>query len=82
MIKNLGQEEIVHRIKSLMTYNPISEPILNLKEVAVLAQLATVFVGGDTGPMHVAAAAGGTTVAMFTSTSPPTNALSSYAWKT
>jgi 3-deoxy-D-manno-octulosonic-acid transferase/heptosyltransferase-1 len=41
-----------------------------LKELAALASLCTVFITTDTGPMHLAAAAGGRVVALFGPTAP------------
>ncbi|NOT63017.1 MAG: hypothetical protein HOP19_22645, partial [Acidobacteria bacterium] len=44
-----------------------------LKEFWALAQHAQLFVGGDTGPMHIAAAAGTPIVALFGPTSAKRN---------
>lgn len=44
-----------------------------LKQFFVLAKRASLFVGGDTGPMHLAAAAGTPIVALFGPTSPIRN---------
>jgi heptosyltransferase-1 len=43
---------------------------ITLKELAALASLCTVFITTDTGPMHLAAAAGGRVVALFGPTAP------------
>lgn len=61
----------VERIRSRMT--AASENWAgrtSLKELAALASLADVFVTTDTGPMHLAAAAGAKVVALFGPTSP------------
>ncbi len=42
----------------------------SLKELAALAALADVFITTDTGPMHLAAAAGGRVIALFGPTAP------------
>jgi lipopolysaccharide heptosyltransferase I len=42
----------------------------SLKELAALARLADLFITTDTGPMHLAAAAGGRVVALFGPTAP------------
>jgi heptosyltransferase-1 len=42
----------------------------NLKELAALASLSTVFITTDTGPMHLAAAAGAKVLALFGPTAP------------
>lgn len=63
--------EVVERIRSRMT--AASENwagTTSLKELAALASLADVFVTTDTGPMHLAAAAGARVVALFGPTSP------------
>jgi heptosyltransferase-1 len=44
-----------------------------IRELVALARRAAVFVAGDTGPLHVAAAAGTPVVAIFGPTSPARN---------
>ncbi|MEW6620406.1 MAG: glycosyltransferase [bacterium] len=67
---NLGQEEFAFQIKRLMSRTPLVSPVLNLNQIAALGEIATVFIGTDTGPLHIAAAAGAPVVTIFLSTSP------------
>ncbi len=66
-----GDREAVRRIRERM-----AAPSLDwtggttLKELAALARTADVFITTDTGPMHLAAAAGGRVVALFGPTAP------------
>jgi lipopolysaccharide heptosyltransferase I len=46
----------------------------NLKELAAVIQKAQVFIGGDTGPLHIAAAVGTPTISLFGPTNPSTYA--------
>jgi lipopolysaccharide heptosyltransferase I len=59
------------RILAMMKQNAVSlAGETTLKELAALASLCTVFITTDTGPMHLAAAAGARVVALFGPTAP------------
>jgi len=59
------------RIISMMKQRALNwAGVTTLKELAALASLCTVFITTDTGPMHLAAAAGGRVVALFGPTAP------------
>jgi 3-deoxy-D-manno-octulosonic-acid transferase/heptosyltransferase-1 len=59
------------RILAMMVQNAVSwAGETTLKELAALASLCTVFITTDTGPMHLAAAAGTRVVALFGPTAP------------
>ena len=59
------------RILAMMKQNAVSwAGETTLKELAALASLCTVFITTDTGPMHLAAAAGTRVVALFGPTAP------------
>lgn len=59
------------RILAMMEQNAVSwAGETTLKELAALASLCTVFITTDTGPMHLAAAAGTKVVALFGPTAP------------
>jgi lipopolysaccharide heptosyltransferase I len=66
-----GDGEIVDRIRSLMKEAAENwTGKTSLKELAALASLADLFVTTDTGPMHLAAAAGAKVLALFGPTAP------------
>ena len=66
-----GDEETVARIRSLMKEAAENwTGKTSLKELAALASLADLFVTTDTGPMHLAAAAGAKVLALFGPTAP------------
>jgi ADP-heptose:LPS heptosyltransferase len=53
-----GEEELVRELAGGATHPARVPPLLNLRELAELYRRADLFVGGDTGPMHLAAAVG------------------------
>lgn len=66
-----GDREVTARIRSLMREQALDwTGETTLKELAALARLADLFITTDTGPMHLAAAAGGKVVALFGPTAP------------
>lgn len=60
------------KLQAQVAENMINPPILvdtpNLREVAALISACDVYIGNDTGPMHIAAAVGTPVVALFGST--------------
>ncbi len=54
-------EQIVQRSRNAA----IAAPATNLRQLAALLSIAEMYVGGDTGPMHIAAAVGTPCVALF-----------------
>jgi lipopolysaccharide heptosyltransferase I len=66
-----GQFKMVEEVRSQARRNPIIAPeITSLKHYAWLVHRADLYVGGDTGPMHIAAAMGTPVVAIFGGTDP------------
>lgn len=59
-----GEYEIVGRVLSLMREKAITART-GIKELAAICRRCKLFVGNDTGPMHVAAASGTPVIALF-----------------
>jgi heptosyltransferase-3 len=70
IIAGLGQEEIARKVASLSTARPHVITGLNLKELMALIRLCGLFVGNDSGPMHIAAAFNCPVVGLFGSSNP------------
>jgi len=68
-----GEESLAQIVAS----NSVSEAAIpfasTLKQFVALARRATLFVGGDTGPLHIAAASGAPVVGIYGPTSPERN---------
>jgi len=67
-----GEEELVRRLMRTAGRG-VHEVQTNLEELIALSEAARLFVGGDTGPMHLAAIIGVPTVAIFGPTDPVRN---------
>jgi heptosyltransferase II len=66
-----GEKEIAARICSAMKFRPISlVGHTSMRDLAALFSVCSVFIGNDSGAMHVAAAAGLPVVGIFGSTDP------------
>lgn len=66
-----ADREVIARIIGMMENRPLNwTGETTLKELAALAAVADLFITTDTGPMHLAAAAGGKVVALFGPTAP------------
>ena len=63
-----NERDLQAQVESLMRTPPILVKTENLREVAALIAACDVYIGNDTGPMHIAAALGTAVVALFGST--------------
>ncbi len=63
-----NERKLQSQVADMMDTPPILVETENLREVAVLIATCNVYVGNDTGPMHIAAAVGTPVVALFGST--------------
>jgi ADP-heptose:LPS heptosyltransferase len=70
IIAGRGEEEIARRVASSAHHQPRIISGLNLKELAALISLSSLFVGNDSGPMHIAAAFARPLVVIFGSSNP------------
>ena len=68
-----GEEALVQRVVRATAYTPAIAPATTLLQLAALIARSRLFVGGDTGPLHLAAAVGTPTVALFGPSSPQRN---------
>lgn len=59
------EEVLIGKIRNLMKRHPFIPEKLSLKELAYVIKKSNLFVGGDTGPMHIAALLGTPIVAIF-----------------
>jgi lipopolysaccharide heptosyltransferase I len=70
-----GQFEQVEKVLARTRRNPVVAPeTADIKQYAWLVHRAGLYVGGDTGPMHIAAAMGTPVVAIFGGTDPAKHA--------
>jgi lipopolysaccharide heptosyltransferase I len=70
-----GQFDVVEEVLSLMRRKASVAPEMpDLKHYAALVARCALFIGGDTGPMHIAAAMGTPVIAIFGGTSPAQHA--------
>jgi len=60
-----GEEEAARRIASGLWSKPLVAPRTDLDELTALARSCSVLVGGDTGPLHLAAAVGTPAVGLY-----------------
>ena len=65
-----GDEELQDRMVHLMRSSPVTARRINLRKMAALIQQCRLYIGNDTGPMHVAAAVGTQVIAIFGPTNP------------
>jgi lipopolysaccharide heptosyltransferase I len=68
-----GEELLVQRVARATAYMPAIAPATTLLQLAALLARCRAFVGGDTGPLHLAAAMGIPTVALFGPSNPQRN---------
>ena len=62
------EQALLRNVASLMNFQPILIKTHNLRKVAALIEACNLYIGNDTGPMHIAAAVGIQVVAIFGST--------------
>ncbi|MBI5215433.1 MAG: glycosyltransferase family 9 protein [Ignavibacteriae bacterium] len=65
-----GERDDAERLATLMTNKAILIPATTLKQLAAILQRCSMMVTNDSGPMHIAAAMGTSTVAIFGPTNP------------
>ena len=63
-----NERELQTQVANMMDTPPILVKTANLREVTALIAACDVYIGNDTGPMHIAAAVGTPVVALFGST--------------
>jgi lipopolysaccharide heptosyltransferase I len=68
-----GEEPLIQNVVRAAAYAPAIAPATTLLQLAALLSRCSVFVGGDTGPLHLAAAMGIPTVALFGPSNPRRN---------
>jgi len=68
-----GEASLVEQVQAVVREAPVVSFPTNLREYLALARRATVFVGGDTGPLHLAAAVGTPIVGLYGPTSAERN---------
>jgi heptosyltransferase I len=68
-----GEESLIQGVVRATAYTPAIAPATTLLQLAALIARSRVFVGGDTGPLHLAAALGTPTVALFGPSTPQRN---------
>ena len=69
-----GEEEVVDLVCSETSTPPSRVPASTLRQLAALVEGVDLFVGGDTGPMHLAWAVGTRVLGLFGATDPVINA--------
>ncbi len=68
-----GEENILKGIMDLMANKPFAAPPTTLKQLVALLRRCELFIGGDTGPLHIAAALKIPTVAIYGPSDPLRN---------
>lgn len=65
-----GEKEDAEQIRSMMSHRAILIPSCSLKQLGAIIHRCSAFITNDSGPMHIAAAVGTPTVAIFGPTNP------------
>lgn len=68
-----GEETLVRQIQRRMVHPAILPPPTSIQELVAMLRRCTLVVGGDTGPIHLAAALGVPTVGLYGPTDPSRN---------
>jgi lipopolysaccharide heptosyltransferase I len=69
-----GEEAIAGQVRSAMARKAVTTPPTGLLDLAEIARRCDLFIGSDTGPLHLAAAAGIPVIALYGPTDAVTNA--------
>lgn len=69
-----GEESIAGEVERRMSHRPVLTPPTRLPELAEILRGCDLFIGSDTGPLHLAAAVGVRTLAIYGPTDPLVNA--------
>ncbi len=65
-----GDEDAVGETLAAMKHKPLEVPLVNLSRLAALISKCRLFIGNDTGVLHLAASVGAPTLGLFGPTSP------------
>ncbi len=68
-----GEEKIVEQVLEASSTTPVILPPTKMKELAAFIAASQVFIGGDTGPMHIASLMGTPVVTIFGPSDPVIN---------
>ncbi len=68
-----GEEAMVNGITASMPFSPLVAPPTSIKQLIALLRRCRLFIGGDTGPLHIAAALKIPTVAIYGPSNPSRN---------
>jgi len=74
-----GEEWMVEEVRRRMSRAPVILPRTSLPELTEILRECDLFIGSDTGPLHIAAAAGTRTIALYGPTDPAVNAADTLA---
>ncbi len=73
-----GEEDLVSEVLKNSNQSPLVLPLVTLKELCAVVEKSSLFIGGDTGPMHMASMLGTPLVAIFGPSDPLINAPASF----
>ncbi len=60
-----GEEDLVNKVKQNCLHPPVIMPLASLKQLCAVIERSCLFIGGDTGPMHMASMVGTPVTAIF-----------------
>jgi len=70
-----GEETMIKDITASMSHTPLTAPPTSIKQLVTLLKRCSLFIGGDTGPLHLAAAIKTQTIAIYGPSDPLRNGL-------